>query len=175
MPTINIQVKINSADQRKYAAKGNEKECLSKAIDVLKGLSGGALLGAVTLAVSSNDPVMASGTVTLASVADADTVTIGGTVLTAKTTPSGSAQWARGVSDAADAAALAACINANATTSAKVHATVAGAVVTVAANAAGTLGNLLTLASSGATLTVSGANLTGGTGGAESAPVTLGR
>jgi phage tail sheath gpL-like len=177
MPTLNIQIKATSADASKYATTGKEHESLSKAIALLHGLQSGILSGAVTMAVSASDPVAASGTVTCASVADADTVTVGKIVLTAKTSPSGAAQWARGVSNTADAAALAACINAHTTLNKLVSATSSGAVVTITTNAKGTIGNQVGLSSSsGTTLAVTGSGyLTSGTGGAETVPVTLGR
>lgn len=177
MPTVNIQIKTNSADATQFAKSGNAHRCLQNVRNLLHGLISGALLGAVTSSVSASDPVAASGTVTCASVADADTVTLGKIVLTAKTSPSGSAQWARGVSNTADAAALAACINAHTTLSTLVSATSAAAVVTITANARGSVGNHIGLASSsGTTLAVTGSGyLSSGTGGAESVPVTFGR
>lgn len=114
----------------------------------------------------------ASGTITCASVSDADTVTVGGVVLTAKTSPSGNYQWARGVSDTADAAALAACINnltgltqdaASTGIQGLIESKSAAAIVTVYAVAEGTAGNAYTLVSSnGGRLAVSGATLANG-------------
>lgn len=103
----------------------------------------------------------ATGTATLASVADSDTIVVGGTTLTAKTTPSGSSQWKRGVSNTADAAALAACINANTTTNKIVRATSSGAVVTITSLYPGPIGNLVTLSQTGGTMTLSPATALG--------------
>jgi phage tail sheath gpL-like len=98
-------------------------------------------------------------------------------VLTAKTSPAGSAQWARGVSDAADAAALVACINANATTSKYVIASNVLGVVTIKANVKGPIGNLVTLtSSSNTTMAVTGSGtLASGAGGVVGSQVTYGR
>lgn len=107
----------------------------------------------------------ATGTITCASVANNDTVTIQGVVFTAKTSPSATVptQWARGGTNTADAAALVACVNAYAPTNALVTATNSAGVVTLRAVTAGTAANSYTLASSdGATLAVSGATLAGG-------------
>ncbi len=114
----------------------------------------------------------ASGTVTFAAAADGDTVTVNGVVLTAKTSPSGSYQFARGVSNTADAAAFVACLNAltlatndaaSAGIQGLIEATSAAAVATLYAITEGTAGNALTLASSSnTTLAVSGATLANG-------------
>lgn len=106
----------------------------------------------------------ASGTVTLSSFAAADTVTINGTVLTGATTPSGAAQFSTVGGDTVVAAALALCINNNATLDGQVIASSVGAVVTVACVVAGLLGNLCSLAIS-AHGSVSGAVMTGGAEG----------
>lgn len=112
--------------------------------------------------------VVATGTVTMASVANNDTVTINGVTLTAKTTVTdATAQWTRGVSNAADATAFAALINSTATNALitkHVRALARSAVVHLFARYGGIAGNAITLASSnGSTLAVTGARLTGGT------------
>ena len=122
--------------------------------------------GADTTAITvQTKGIMASGTVTLASVAANDTVTLNGVVLTAKTSAPGAHQWLVGVTDTADAAALAALINSDASVGLKGYfrATSAAAVVTVYSLLPGLPGNTLSLASSnGGRLAVSGALLTGG-------------
>lgn len=98
--------------------------------------------------------VAATGTVTCASVANNDTVTIGNQVLTGKSAaPSGQNQWLCAVSNNADAIALAACINAHTTLSLYVSAAAASGVVTITAigSALGVLGNAIILASSNGT------------------------
>ncbi len=94
----------------------------------------------------STTVVQASGTITLSSFVEDDTVTINGTLLTGKNTPSGAAQFAILGTDTLTAAALAACINANTTLNKQVVATSALAVVTVSALVPGAFGNLGTIA-----------------------------
>lgn len=115
----------------------------------------------------NTNPVNASGTITLSSFANTNTVTINGTVLTGATTPSGASQFGIGTNDTATAANLAACINANSSLYGTVYATSSGAVVTVYCRVPGLIGNLCTLAIS-AHGSVSGANMTGGTDGTQS-------
>lgn len=114
----------------------------------------------------------ASGTVTFSSANDGDTVTVNGVVFTAKTSPTGNYQFARGVSDTADAAAFVAKVNVatNATNDAAatgvqglIEGTSAGAIATVYAVSEGAAGNAYTLASSnGGRLAVSGSTLANG-------------
>ncbi len=111
----------------------------------------------------------ARGTITCASVAADDTVTVNGVVLTAKASPVGIDQWSQAGNDTADAAALAACINAHtsALISGIIGATSAAAVVTIYAIAEGTAGNSYTLVSSDdtrlANSVIGGGVLAGGT------------
>jgi phage tail sheath gpL-like len=108
--------------------------------------------------------VAASATITLASCAT-DTVTIGGITFTGSATPSGDVQFETDGDDTADAAALAAKINAHPTLSAVVGASSNLGVVTVTAKVKGVVGNFITLSETGSTITVSGSALAGGTGG----------
>lgn len=124
--------------------------------------------------VCQSNGVAASGTITFASFANNDTITVNGVTLTGKTTPTLATEFAVGASNSACAANAAACINAQSATLAKqVVATASGAVVTVTANIPGTWGNFGTLAIS-AHGSVSGANLSGGTLGAVSAAISCG-
>jgi phage tail sheath gpL-like len=178
MATLNITIKTNSADAGTYATASQPHKCLTNVWSLIKAITAGTRsASSVDVSVSSADPVAASATATCASVANADTITVAGTVLTAKTSPSGSAEWARGVSNTADAAALAACINAHATVSKYVTASSSAAVVTITANVKGVIGNLITLVSSdGATLAVTGSGkLASGAGGVVGTQVTYGR
>jgi hypothetical protein len=109
----------------------------------------------------STTVVQSSGTVTLSSFVQNDTVTINGTVLTGKNSPSTAVQFAILGSDTLTAAALAACINANTTLNKQVVAVSAAAVVTVTALVPGAFGDLGTLAIS-AHGSVSAANLASG-------------
>jgi phage tail sheath gpL-like len=123
---------------------------------------------------SSSDPVAASGTLTLVSAIATDAITIGTTTFTATSTPTLSTHWEiDGADDDADAASLCAAINAHATVSLAVTATVAANVVTITAKQKGVIGNHVPLTSADATITASGSGfLAGGTGGAANAAAT---
>lgn len=92
--------------------------------------------------------------------ANNDTVTIGGVVLTGKTSaPSGQAQFLVGVSAAADGAALIACINAH--TSLKGYFLASGgATVSIQLRESGRIGALLTIVKTSTAITLSAANWT---------------
>lgn len=110
--------------------------------------------------------VKASGTVTLASVAAADTVTINGVVLTAVSGAPAANQFDISGTDTADAVSFVAAVAANATLAGMVLATNVAGVVTLEAKVGGVIGNAITLASSNGTrLAVSAARLAGGTDG----------
>jgi phage tail sheath gpL-like len=136
-------------------------------------LASGVRSGSVDVATSSTAPVAASGSiaVTYANADADDTVTIGGVVLTAKTSgANGTTQFALDTDSATTAASLAACINANTTLSKHLTASAATGTVTVTAKQKGSFGNLIVMSTSdsdGFVLT----QLTGGTGGAEETPV----
>lgn len=112
--------------------------------------------------VTQFEGVQASGTITMASAANAETVTINGVVLTAHTNTDAADQFAIDGDDTTDAAKLVRAIN-NSTSAglAEVIATSSAAVVTVKARRGGHQGNAITLESSnGTTMAVSGARLT---------------
>ena len=113
--------------------------------------------------------VVATNAVTFSSIANNDTVTLNGVVLTAKTagTQTGNNQFSIGTTDTLAAANLAALINsltAPAKIAGVVNATSAAAVVTINAIEPGVIGNLYTLAIS-AHGSVTGANFASGTDG----------
>lgn len=110
--------------------------------------------------------VKASGTLTVdaGNLQADDYVTVGLVQLTAKASPSGSAQFAVGGSAAASATNLAACINAHATVSQYVSASANGRVVTITAKASGAAGNLIGISASDASVVASAAYLAGGAG-----------
>jgi phage tail sheath gpL-like len=131
-----------------------------------------------TVQTSANAPVQASGTVTLtyASIADSDTVTILGSVLTCVTGTPTTAQFKKQTNAATTAANLAAAINAHATLSLLVSAAAASGVVTVTALANGAIGNQGTLATSNSSgFGLSAANLANGAGGAETTTTSYSR
>jgi hypothetical protein len=127
-----------------------------------------ALLAGATLA--DLEGTQASCTLTLASVLNAQTVTINGVVYTAHTNTQANDQFDISGSDTADAANLCLAIN-NSTTagSAEIIATSAAAVVTVKARKGGIAGNLITVAVSNATVTIGGSAASGRLGGGAAA------
>jgi phage tail sheath gpL-like len=137
-----------------------------------KELAIGTKSASVEVSTGAGNPVAASGTFTLASVAADDAVTIGGVTLTAKASPAGEAQWSQAGTDAVDAAALATCINAHSVLSLVVSATSASNVVTVTSKVPGLIGNRIAITETGTSITASGALLTGGTGGGSDTAVT---
>lgn len=135
------------------------------ALQALERWIGQAVNGSISVnIIAASTAVSATGSVTLSSFVATNTVTVNGTILTGSDTPSGAVQFATGVSDAASATALAACINAHTTlkkvVSAAVDSTTASK-VNITCLVPGVIGNLCTLAIS-ANGSVSGANLTGG-------------
>jgi phage tail sheath gpL-like len=127
-----------------------------------------ALLAGATLA--DLEGTQASCTLTLASVLNAQTVTINGVVYTANTNTQANDQFDISGTDTQDAANLCLAIN-NSTTagSAEIIATSSGAVVTVKARKGGIAGNLITVAVSNATVTIGGSAASGRLGGGAAA------
>lgn len=130
----------------------------------------------ITNTMSIVDP-RATGTLTLSGVAADQTVTVAGKTYTAVDgVAANSSEFTVDGDDTADAAALAAAINAteNGRDLSQVTATSAAGVVTVKAIADGTAGNSIALTKSAAGVTLSGATLSGGTatGGVQSTGVT---
>lgn len=148
------------------------EESITGLINHLAGVAGGVYPAAVTFGVSATDPVRASGTMTIvfATLAANDTVTVAGTTLTCVTSAPGANQFQKVTDGTVTAANLAAAINASAAIN-RVSATSSGAVVTVTAHQAGTVGNLIPLVSSAGGVTLSGAVLASGAGDADEAPV----
>jgi phage tail sheath gpL-like len=122
----------------------------------------------IDVQTGSAAPVAASGTVTCASVAVNDTVTIGNVTFTAKASPASETEFSQAGSDTADGASLAAKINAHSTLQYAVSASAASGVVTITCKQKGVIGNCVGLTSSNGTrLAVSGSGfLASGTGGA---------
>lgn len=137
----------------------NKRESLRGAMNLLRGLLSMNERAYARFCVAT---VASSDAATFASVADGDTLVIGGTTLTAKTSPSGSVQFKRGVSDTADAAAAAACINANTTLNKLVRATSSGAVVTITCLYPGPIGDQIAVSTTGGTISLAHATLSGG-------------
>lgn len=160
--TLELITDLSAADMNEKlgVADSGPHRIVGRVENVLQGVVSGRVGANMKVTVNA---LKASGTVTLASVLAADTVTVAGTVFTAVSgTPVG-AQFDISGTDTADAASLVAAINAHATVSKYVVASSALGVVTLTAVVAGHLGNLVTLASSNGTrLAVSAAALAGG-------------
>lgn len=118
---------------------------------------------------ASSGGAQASATLTLASVANAETCAVNGVTLTAHTNTDANDQFRIDGTDTADAEALVRAIN-NSTTAAlaDVIATNSGAVVTVKARKGGTAGNTITISSAQGTIVASAARL-----GSGAAPTTV--
>jgi cystathionine beta-lyase/cystathionine gamma-synthase len=180
MGTLSLVIKT-SKDTSEFKKSNQGNANLIRVQNLLKGLEVGSQLGSVAIHGSSSDPAYATGTITLVSAVAGNTVTIGKTVFTFSSTPTSNTATAvdvevDGADDTADAAALAAAINANALGAATiVSATSALGVVTVTALVSGVTGNYIALAKSGAPITVSGAYLSGGAGGPAGTPEIIGR
>lgn len=137
---------------------------MANLLNILNGIDCGAESGKVEL---NYNTVAASGTLTLASVIATDVCTVNGQAFTCVASGATVNQFNVGATDTATAANLAAAINAsnNTAVTGYVLATSSGAIVTITAQVPGLEGNAITLATSDATITVSGATLAGGTEG----------
>lgn len=144
------------------ANSGDGHKICNAVVDHVMGMAGGCRQGSLDIQVNGGTTgVAASGTLTLSSVVTTNTCVVAGVTLTAETSPSGAAQYAVGLTDAATAANLAACINANSSLAGVVTATSSSAVVTVTAAALGAIGNQIPLVGS-TNIVASAAKLTGG-------------
>lgn len=108
--------------------------------------------------------VYATGTAVSATVVQGDTIVIGGITLTASNATQDATHFVRSATNATTATNLATCINANTDLDQVVQATSSSATVTIACLVPGTIGNLVTVTSTGGTITVPAA-LSGGTDG----------
>ena len=174
MATLNIQVKVNKADANDYTLATRNKSMVN-ASNLLNQIASGMIISSVDVNVAAADPVAASVTATLTSCAT-DTITILGITLTGSSTPTGIAQFETDGDNTADAAALAACINAHTTLKTLVYATSAAAVVTISCLVKGIIGNYLpAVTETGSTIVVGNSGVwAGGAGGVTSVPVTFG-
>jgi len=166
MASLTVTVKGTNVAELKQDSSAPH-EFVRGLINHLQSLAAGNEAGTVYVQSGSSDPVAASATLTLVSAIATDAVTIGATTMTATSTPTLSTHWEiDGADDTADAASLAAAINAHSTLGQIVTATSVLGVVTVTAKQRGVVGNAINISSADATITASGANLAGGTGGA---------
>jgi hypothetical protein len=153
MGTVRIalvtQLSASGLAKLQVMEKHNSLVRIANLITGMNSGGGNSVPASVILTVDGN-ATAATATVTCASVANNDTVTVGNVVLTGVTgTPTG-AQFKVGVSDTADAAALVVLINATATLSPYILASSNLGVVTLTAigTALSTIGNMLALTSS---------------------------
>lgn len=79
--------------------------------DIVRGIATGEYQGKIRMNLNAAQAV---GSVTFSSIADADTITVNGVVITAKTSPAGAQQFAVGASDEAASNNFLALINASA-------------------------------------------------------------
>ena len=150
-------------DQLNPQPNADSDSSLNRLSRYIEGLGDGAFY--YTTVTENVGAIAATGTITLSSFVDEDTITIANVVLSGETVPSGNAEFAIGASDTITAANAVVVINANPTLQPLVTATSSGAVITLTAVSGGTVGNFLTIAIS-AHGSVSGSGLlTGGTVG----------
>lgn len=164
MPSqVNIVLTVSgSGTDMSRLAKGDSQTTLNEIQDLFASLACGAEWGKMDLYYNT---VQASGTLTMNTVVNGNTCAVAGVTFTSVASNPTSVQFVTGGTNAATATNLAAAINANTTTNKVVTATASGAVVTVTAQVPGTEGNLIALATGGATIAISGALLTGGSDG----------
>lgn len=169
--------KTQAVNQTAFQLNANKgKEAMLALSQLFKELASRNHRGVVDIQTGSAAPVAASATFTLVSVVATDTVTIGPTTFTFTSDPSLETDVeVDGATDADDATALAAAINAHSTVGQVVTAEAASNVVTVTAKQKGVVGNFINFSSGDATITASGANLSGGTGGVTEAATSFER
>lgn len=168
MSTLVLTIKTNK-DPNSFKKSNQDRQNNIRLINLISGIASGAFPEAeLYVQGSSSDPVAASGTFTLTSAVATDAISIGAVTLTASSTPANENQWEiDGADDDADAASLAACINAHSVLSKIVIAESEDNVVTVTALQKGVLGNQLAISSADATIVASGSYLENGAGGAQ--------
>jgi phage tail sheath gpL-like len=158
------------ADLDRYLVTAKSKRSMMKRMSqLIRAFIAGVFRGNVTLQVSSAAAVRASQTVTCveeSAVNGTDEISIGSVTLAVEAAPANENQFAKGSGNPAFAAALAAAINGHSVLGQLVLATVATNVVTITAILPGLIGNQIALSETGDGMTLGGAALAGGTGGA---------
>jgi phage tail sheath gpL-like len=143
------------ASLRTFCDKTDKRESLRAFIEELMGVLAGRRAMVRTCIASAC--ASATATIVASSMSANDTIIVAGVTLTAKASPSGSAEFLlTASSDTTTAAAIAACINAHATIQKVVRATSAHGVVTLTCIYPGTIGNFVTLTKSSSGITVTG-------------------
>lgn len=147
-------LEVTNFDDTQPFESGAPERSIARFINQLKMAVGGANAGTVSLR-AFNDLVNASASVTFAALANNDTVTVNGKVLTAKTSGAVAAnhEFNLGANDAAAAANLVTLVNAStdAAVSGIFSASALSAVVTFTAANGGKEGNAITIATSNGT------------------------
>lgn len=143
-------------------------DAMNSFINYNAALTGGSALPGASV-VFEMGMAKATGTYTFVSVVDTDAFAINGVTFTAVASGATGNQFNVGGSDTLTAAAAVAAINASASAlvsgDAGVVATNLLGVITLTARTAGVTGNAITITSADATITPSGARLTGGSDG----------
>lgn len=166
--SVTIQVNMDSGHEKLETQSADPKQHAINLSNFFKSLASGCDNAEMVQFTDDVALAYASGTCTVASIQADDTITINGTTITGKASPSGESQFDSDGSDTVVATAIAACINAHSSFAGICTATSSAAVVTVQASLKGYMGNCITLASSnGSRLAVSAARLAGGTGSGE--------
>lgn len=178
--SIILTVNVDRADVNDYVRASSDPRGEMTALSTLFArLASGTVSGSVIAQKATVAAVAASQTITLtyASIANNDTVVIAGITLTCVTgTPSGYTQFKKETDATKTAANMVTAINNLTTLNIYVNATSALGVVTVKANQAGVVGNLIAVTTSNGTgFALGAAALAGGTGGAVVSPVTYSR
>lgn len=156
---------ITSLYQQESSAYSEEATGLQ---NLFAALGSGAKVGKVDVTAYSATPTAAARAVTLdnAALSAADTITIGGVVVTARASGATGNEFNIGGSSSASATNFAALVNSSSSFQYLVSASAASAVVTLTSLVKGSIGNLITLATSDASaFAFSGSALTGGAGG----------
>lgn len=169
MATLNLRVTVSDTkatlvrDLVTGQTLTGRERLMNRLLNLLQAMSSGDR-GMAAMVLNVVDPAStAKGTITVATAIATNTVTINGVVFTAVASGATANQFNVGT-DAVTATNLAASINASVTAlvAGVVSAAAVGTVVTISAIQGGSLGNIITLASSGSTVNPSGARFTGG-------------
>jgi phage tail sheath gpL-like len=156
-----------SSDQLKSLVRfADKREGATDLAAYIQSLAAGVRAATMTCKVGA---IQASGTFTLDTVIATDACSINGVSFDCVASGATGNQFNLGADDEETAANLAAAINASQTALVLgvVEATAEAEVVTVKAKQPGLVGNAIAIATADATITVSGARLTGGTDGTE--------
>lgn len=169
-----LKVTVNSDESQAFMQQlfqldtNKSREAALALSRYFKDVASGRMRASFDVQTGGAAPVRASATWTLASVVATDACTVGGVTFTFTSSPSAETDVeVDGADDTADAAALAAAVNAHSTISKQVSATSALGVVTIEAREAGVMGNLIAISDADSTITTSSAYLANGAGGAD--------